>query len=778
MTQLFSEQQKRWLIPIGVGLFVGMLGSIAVGKLVLKGNAQSDYKFAAILVACLLVSTAITGVTMRAMRSQRERRSTEEQLRAEQLARGDFDTKAMSTSSITIRRPRSITTALVGLHDIRYEPLPYRPPRVHLTGEEAFLDPYANDKLVNVMEDVYTKLPLTDIVPRVRKEVAENARGDSEQRFRLSVFRSEGPVTNSGRCGTGWTFYFVREDESHGCIATATRHELSMQYASTKDVELAYTLDDTPSTAPFEVESLPDIVEILALVHDEVPESQDVPLYVRGLPPNNVLVYTEDVSAIADIMVEGDTLRLTNRAQFAERLKERQARSNDLEQWTVDDVLSRYRQGESQSDAFRNMMERAGADVAFTSGDKLLFRRIGRGLHVAHGDQLTPLLDAAIADALRNEQFDEAKLLVRCLAFVPTAAAMARLHSFSQKIDENIRPFVVDMFQARRRRLHGTETDLIDRLDFKELQRAKGFTRVVSMGINYRKQNLRDDILDRLARDLNLHVYRIRVVTHRTNYKKTIRYDGKEEEYSALRHGMITGAWFRTENGDCEVQINVIPSPVLVQYWYLSGPAAWSVARDLRRMKDLEYTREQLLENLAGIGAGRRSELMRSVLTLQIWDPAVRPPGVVKHLVSAYRSDVSRHAWQLRQFIIDTLIYIRDTPPADASAGGTSTDEILLADAVEQREQIEAFFQELRAEEAEVTNHHDLEILMRINAAMGDSSTVSQTGIVQPAISLIRDDLLSEFDTIDEAEFADGKALDEGIDTKSSDSTEAPAGER
>lgn len=774
MAQLLSEQQKRWLVPIGVGLFVGMLGSIIVGKLVLKGSPQDDAKFLAILVVCLLLSSIITAVAVRVMRRQRDRRIEQEQLRLEQMVRGDYDSKGMSTSSISVKRKRSVTTTIVGLHDIRYEPLPYRPPRVHLTGEEAFLDPYANDKLVNVMQDVYTKLSLQDIVSRVRKEVAQNASGDSDQLFRLSVFRSEGPVTTAGRCGTGWTFYFVREDESHGCIATATRHELSMQYASTKDVELEYTLDDTPSTAPFEVERLPDIVDILELVHSEVPESQDVPLYVRGLPPNNVLVYTADVSAIADIMIDGDTLRLTNRAQFAERLKEHQARSNDQEQWTIDDVLSRYRQGESENDALREVMERTGADVAFASGDKLLFRRIGRGLHVAHGDQLTPLLDTAIETALRNEAFDEAKLLVRCLAFVPTAAAMARLHSFSQKIDENIRSFVVDMFQARRRRLHGTETDLIDRLDFKELQRAKGFNRVVPIGINYRKQNFREDILDRLARDLNLHVYRVRVVTHRTTYKKTIRYDGKEEEYSALRHGMITGAWLRTENGDCEVQINVIPSPVLVQYWYLSGPAAWSVARDLRRMRDLECTREKLLENLADIGVGRRSELMRTVLTLQIWDPESRPQDAVQHLVAAYQSDVSKHAWQLRQFIVDTLIYIRDTLPADTSADDTQKDETTLAEASEQREQIDAFFEELRANEGEVTNHHDAEILMRINAALGDAS-VSQTGIVQPAISLIRDDLLSEFDVTSETESTDGKDVEGAADKESAETSDTSA---
>lgn len=760
-------------MPVGVGLFIGMLGSIMVGKIVLKGGEHDDRNFVLILVLCLVLGGALTGLAMRAMRLKRERRSIDDQLRAEQAARGDYDMKGMSTSSITIGGKRSVTTTMVGLHDIHYEPLPYRPPRVHLSQEEVFVDPYGNDKLVNVMEDVYTRLPLEDIVARVRKDVAEHARGDSEQRFCLSVFRSEGPVTASGQCGTGWTFYFVREDESHGCIATATRHELSIQYASTKDVELAYTLDDKPSTAPYKLESLPNIVDVLALVHQEVPESKDTPLYVRGLPPNNVLVYTDDASAIADVMIdeEKETLRLTNRAQFAERLKAYHARADALEQWTVSDVLSRYRHGESESDALREMMARAGANVAFTSGDKVLFRRIGRGLHVAHGDKLTPLLDTAIEEALRKEDFDEAKLLVRCLAFVPTAAAMARLHSFSQKIDENIRPFVVDMFQARRRRLHGTETDLIDRLDFKELQHAKGFNRIVSMGINYRRQNFREDILDRLASDLNLHVYRVRVVTHRTTYKKTIRYDGKLQDYSALRHGMITGAWLRTESGDCEVQINIIPSPVLVQYWYLSGPAAWSVARDLRRMRDLEYTREALLENLSQGAAARRPELMRSVLTLQIWDPETRPPGVVQHLIDIYRENATKAAWQLRHFVIDTLIYIRKTPPESRSMEQRSTE-----DAVKQREQIDAFLEEvqaaLRAEQKGGSASQEFKILEPIEEALG-RSTAPKTGIVQPAISLIRDDV----SLIDEEKEDEDTADDtESVDTNDADSSESSDG--
>lgn len=743
-----------------------MLGALGVAQLQKNDSMMSDEQFFLILLACILIGSILTAGLTHFLR----RRSLVKQLREEEELRSDVEYRKGSTSTITLKTKTTKLSAVVTRHDVFFQPLPHRPPKVSLTNEGDFDDPWAHDKLGDIMEDVFAKLLLKDfdeLVARVREEVRKHAKGESDARFRLSAFRSEGPVTPEGHCETGWTLYFVREDESHGCVAIVTRHELSMQFASTKEVELPYTLEEGQSTAPVEVAQLPDLTQTMSLVQREIPSTENHPLYVRGLSSNNVLVYTENAEAIAEVILDDEGLKLTNGPQFAGRLREMQATSVQTERWGFPEVIAWFRNDELSNDDLQALKESAGAEAGFRSGDNVVFRRLGRGLHVFYGAKLTAALDVALNDALAHDAVEEAKMLLRCLAFVPTMAAMARLHSFSQKQDERIRAFATEMFTARRKRLHSTEVDLLDHLNFPDLQRAKGITRVDSIGVLTKSNDFRRDVLDRLARDLNLYVHRIRVITHRATPLDN-------PDYSATRDGLITAAWLRTKNGDCDVQINLIPVPRLVQYWYISGSAAWSVLRDIRRM-DQQYTQERLASTLRNIGESydesfdetsslrlsRRmpvlsthADFLEAVFMLQVWDPEKRPPHAARDLMRAYRSDFTKNAWQLKQFIIDTLIFIRDTSPH------TSTEE----QPEESATAIEAFLNEVLADERNANNRYHAQIRRRIEDALDDSSLASSS-IFRPVLSMVKADILPE----------DDGAYDETITSETTAVMSAPA---
>lgn len=737
-----SSQIKIWQ-PVVAGAFVGMLGALILAQQLNKNKELTDVQFLMVLLACVVLGSIFSIALSYYLARRSIQKSAPDE---EELYVVETEHRKGSTSTITLRSKTSKISAITPRHEIYFEPLPYRPPKVCLTNEHDFEDTWAHDKLGDIMEDVFAKLLLKDfgeIVSRVREEVRKNAKGESDTRFRLSAFRSEGPVSATGQCETGWTLYFVREDESHACVAIVTRHELSLQYASTKEVELPYTMQDSQSTAPVEIAQLPALSQVMELVYQRAPEAE---LFVRGLSSNNVLVYTEDVHAIAEVILTDDGLRLTNGPQFSDRLKEKQAADVAKERWSFQDVMAWYRGQEIDNDALRTMKDSPGCEVGFRAYDNVVFRRLGRGLHMAYGAKLTTALDEVLGRALDEDNMEEAKLLVRCLAFVPTMAAMARLHSFSQRYDERIRAFSADMFKARRKRLYSTEVDLLDHLNFPDLQRAKGVSRVDSIGVISKSNDFRKDILENLARDLNLHVHRIRVITYRS-------YVDESRDYTALRDAPITAAWLRTKDGDCDVQINLMPSASLAQYWYVSGPSAWSVLRDIRRL-DRQYSLERLTSTLKNIGEqdaeddglsaterttlsrqapalSSRSDFLKAVLMLQIWDPERRPAHVARYLIRAYRSDFTSKLWQMKRFIAETLIFLHHTAPTKIPDDGAAGESELIY----------SFLKEIHESDTETSNEAYRQMRERI-AEVFEGALPARSGIVRPVISVVKDDIV------------------------------------
>src|SRR5699024_3300678 len=102
-------------------------------------------------------------------------------------------------------------------------------------------------------------------------------------------------------------------------------------------------------------------------------------------------------------------------------------------------------------------------------------------------------------------------------------------------------------------------------------------------------------------------------------------------------------------------------------------------------------------------------------------------------------SDFTKNAWQLKQFIIDTLIFIRDTSP-HTPADEQSEDSAAA---------IEAFLKDVQADERKANNRYHSKISRRIEDALDDSS-LSQSSIFRPVLSMVKADIVPEEEDSDE----------------------------
>lgn len=650
--KLVKDSNKNFLAPVALGLFIGLVGSIAVGKILGGEDGPTNKEFGIVLGTCLLLGGGLTPLLMRWLRKRRIEKQ-QRVLPTTGVVTSTVGTTTGSTSlssGVTQKSGVVTTTDTVSTQqsfDIICKPQPYKPPMIERAPGE---DPWASDALVTVLEDIYCKKRPDEIVPRIIKDIVSRAPAKSDSRFKLSAIRSEGPVLEDGSCTAGWTFFFVREDERLGCIATVTGRELSLQFGSTTDVEIPFSLGDVDSTADLGKDEVPDISAALAAVYAGVPEANHLPLYVRATLPDSVFVYTRDPLVIADVGIVGAKYILRNAEGFQEQLQANEERRQGMEHWSVEELLTWYRTREVLSPHLQVVMDREGSELARLSGDKILLRRIGRGLHTAHGPMTVRILEEAIQAALREDDVEEAKFLIRCMAFVPNATAIARLHTLSNTLDERVRGVATKLFSARRERSLGVRFDPVEELNFKELRAAMGRPQLVTIALRSRSYDIRESLLKALG-ELRLQTKRVRVITSRRVPKK----EDAGQINITLRKGLITAAYLRAaEGGDCEGLLCVVPTPVPAYVLHLAGSAAEVFVQRIRR-QGLEYTREMLIEDLQQRERQQLPALHRAVTYLKIWDPENPPPEVAKSLIDAYRS--YPRAWQLRQSIIEALEY-------------------------------------------------------------------------------------------------------------------------
>lgn len=646
-----KDSGKIFTVPVGLGLFIGLIGAVVVGKLMGGDDGPSNRDFLIVLVLSLILGGGLTPLLMRTLRKRRLRKQQQMQ-----VTTGITSTVGTTTGSTSLSGgvtqtgatgATSETSSPTTSFNIICKPQPYKPPAIQAPDGE---DPWASDALVTVLEDIYCKKRPDEIVPRILKDVISRAPAKSDNRFKLSAFRSEGPVAADGSCSAGWTFYFVREDERLGCIAIVTGRELSLQFGSTTDVEIPFSLGDVDATVDLGKDEVPNIPAAMEAVLSVVPTASELPLYVRASLPDSVFIHTRDPLVIADVGIVGEKYILRNAEGFQEQLIAKEERRQGMERWSVEELLAWFRTRELTSAHLQIVMDREGSELALLSGDKILFRRIGRGLHTAHSPATVRILEEAIQSALREDEVEEARFLIRCMAFVPNATAIARLHTLSNTLDERVRPVATKLFAARRKGNLGVRFDPLQELNFKELRAAMGRPQLVTIALRSKSYDIRDSLLKALG-ELRLQTKRIRVITSRRTPKK----EDVGQLNVTLRKGQITGAYLRArEGGDCEGLLTVVPTPVPAYVLHLAGSAAEVFAQRIRN-NGLEYTREMLMADLQHRERQQLPALHRAVTYLKMWDPENPPPEVASSLIDAYRS--YPRAWQLRQSIIEALEY-------------------------------------------------------------------------------------------------------------------------
>lgn len=660
--------RKIWMsyrYPIGFGVFFGLMGSILIGMNLGGVDGVSNPTFFVILCICLGIGAVFTPLVTAFWR-RRRRRILAAQARSSMVATSS--TASTSTSSGTWTGTTSVTldggTGPQRGFNVVCRPQPYKPPMI-LGPPIVEEDPYDTEALVTIIEDIYTKKTPAEIVPRILKDIVARAPTKSQRRFKLSAIRSEGPVTAEGTCAAGWTFFFVREDERLGCLAVVTRRELSLLFGPTTDVEIPFSLVDVDGSVDLSREEVPDIAAAMRLVHEEVPDASELPLYVRVSLPDSVLVYTREPVAVADVQVVGERFSFRNAEGFLSQIQACGDAFYSAARWSVEELEGWYSTKETSNDALRSYFEQPGALLGFDSGELRVYRRLGRGLFAQHGAMTVKLLEERALAALKQDEVDLSKFLIRCIAFVPNATAIARLHTLSNTVDERVRPLAADFFQKRRERRLGVRFDPLEELNFRELREAMGRPGVVTIALHSKSYDIRESLLARLA-DLRLQTKRLRVVTSRRSPRAR-----EEAEFNIVaRKGLITGASLRAaDGGDCEALLVVIPSPVPAYVLHLAGSAAEVFAQRIRK-QNMEYTMEMLDNELRQRERQQLPALHRAVTYLTIWDPQ-NPPGddVTSVLIDAYHS--YPRSWQLKRSIIEALEYV----PAPDLAGDVSLDD-------------------------------------------------------------------------------------------------------
>lgn len=670
---------RTFRVSIGVGLFIGLLGALAVGNLIERGSSsdgtgatpEQNRTFAVVLLVCMAVGGAAAPVVMvRRMRRRDAKDASGTGAHTSPTANTSPQTAShasgagsLATTSQTHTGGESSTTNL-SFHVVSH-PQPYQPPIIERPQEE---DPNDSEALISVLEDLYTQKTPQEILPRILKDIVQRAPVKSTRPFKLSAYRSEGPVGAEGTCAAGWTFYFVREDERLGCIAIVTGRELSLQFGSTVDVEVPFSLGEMDAAVDPNELVLPDLQQALALVREGVEEAAEMGLYARVSLPDTVLLYRREPIAIAEVVRVGTRLIFRNAEGFAERLAQTKEASGAIERWPVDAISAWWREAPIENSALAAVAEREGARIAFESGDLVFYRRLGRGLFNEHGSATTRVVEQAILAAIREEATEEAKMLTRVLAFVPVGTAIARLHTLANTHDESVRSTAQRMYIARRSRTLGARFEPVEALNFKELYAAMGRPDVHSVTLHSETFDIRKSLLAKLA-EIRLPTHRLRVITSR----RSPRSNEKGEHNIVARKGLITGAYLRAaEGGDCEGLLVVIPTPVPVYVLHLAGSAAETFVQRVRR-QGLVYTREMLLEGLKQRERKHLPALHLAVSYVKLWDPEDLPEDIGELLIGAYRE--FPRVWQLRQSIIEALEYIPVTETLSVDAPSPALPE-------------------------------------------------------------------------------------------------------
>jgi len=442
---------------------------------------------------------------------------------------------------------------------VRRHTAPMAPPDLEL---RLLLEEYDHTARVAVAPGVLENRTAAELCERAMEEAHDAAPAPSGSvDLTLVAYRSEGVLTDDGRCPDGWTFFAVDGRIGMACTATATRHEIALRYSTSPTHYV-------PSDATFV-----DPADALAVVRESLPELLDAgPVRVRFNLPADLHVFREEPIIVATVDVAGGGVR---NASAVRELLESAADEPRGERWTLDAVLAWWRGGEAEPGS---ELADALADESFRTGlrtfDAASVRRTADAVARAHGADAT---ERVVAEILAATDGGEREELLHLLAHIPGGLAAPALQRLAAgALEGDARDLAATLFGNRVRGALDVPANPLDTLDFEALRARMGKRGLVPVPL-LSTYDPESDLLEPLE-EVGLRVTRAR------------RLCGESD--------LLLAAYLRPSRGATEGLITSTPLPVPCHVLHLVGSAAESFAQRIERA-GLTYNDEQIRADVA-----------------------------------------------------------------------------------------------------------------------------------------------------------------------------------
>jgi hypothetical protein len=477
-------------------------------------------------------------------------------------------------------------------HLVTFPKPPQSPPDMEL---ELLIDTFSDTARCNVIEGVLQKLSLKELVERIVTEANNRAPKNAKSpQLKMSQVRSEGPIDDKGMSSDGWSFELVDSKIGLGAAAVSTHSGLSIHYFTC-----------VTNMEPVSRE-LPDLPEVLKNVFEELPQLRELPLYLRYVCSDELLLYPQDLSFIVD--VDPLTGRVRNKNVISELVDERLERGDTQESFSVDSIF-RWAAGDHVED---ERFLHAIGDASFADGlrtfEKSAMRRAGRAILAYHG----PAVIRELQDrAMDPEDGNDPKLEVQLLAHVPSGLAIGALHELMAKAPEEVTKSEAEaLFSSYRKGERILNTDPIGTLDFVASRELMGKTerKVVPLRSTFA---LEEEILGPLEDEIGLVPTRRRILSG--------------DSYLVLE------VYLRPDRGDTEALVVCSPLPVPCYILHVMGSASETFAERTEKA-GITYGRSTMLQDLRSTVPTRvhRAALYLSALETE-------SPDGPEPLMEAYR---------------------------------------------------------------------------------------------------------------------------------------------
>jgi hypothetical protein len=469
---------------------------------------------------------------------------------------------------------------------------PQSPPDMEL---ELLIDTYSDTARCNVIEGVLQKLSMKELVDRIVTEANNRAPKNAKNpQLRMSQIRSEGAIDDKGMCSDGWSFQLVDAQTGLGASAVSTHSGVSIHY-------FTCVTNMEPATR-----ELPNLPEVLTTVYDELPELRELPLYLRYVYSDELLLYPQDMSFIVD--VDPMTGHVRNKNVIEELIVERLEAGMTAESFSVDAVFEWAAGDEVEEESFI----RAIGDASFADGlrtfEESAMLRAGRAVLAHHGPSVVRDLQDLAMDP---DDGNDPKLEVQLLAHVPSGLAIGGLHELMATAPEDlIKSEAEALFSSYRKGERTLNVDPIGSLDFVASRRLMGKTerKVVPLRSTFA---LEEEILGPLEDEIGLVPTRRRLLSGDSH--------------------LVLEVYLRPDRGDTEALVVCSPLPVPCYILHIMGSAAETFAERTEKA-GITYGKSTMLQDLRSTVPTRvhRAALYLSALETE-------SPDGPEPLMEAYR---------------------------------------------------------------------------------------------------------------------------------------------